>query len=261
MTKQFKQTKEEINKIIDLYKSGLTIKQIQEKLQVSEWYVRKPISKIIKQKRFISKLKSKNKEKSVSNSQIQCIYGSLLGDASLTKKKSTFCWQVSHCEKQKELLEHKANILSIKTHKYKKNKNSYSPNSIYYKSTYFNKLFLNKVYNDCFINGNKSITNKWLSKLDWEGIAYWFMDDGCSYKYKNAKTVQVSFSTLSFSENEINLLINKFNNLGVNSHKVKSIYGKKIVLNIDSNSVNYFMDKIEPFIVPCMKYKIKRCDK
>lgn len=249
-------------KMVDKFLSGIIVKDLCKEFKISD----KTISKIIKNEigaTNLSDLRLKNKKSLVNDSQKQIIYGSLLGDASLSKRYSknnfvNYCFTTSHCLAQKDFLIQQANILQVTPHSYIKSENSWSPGSEYWKLNYFNKLFLEEVYNKCFIDNRKSVTESWLNEISWEGIANWFMDDGCSYKYINAKTVQVNFSTLSFIESEINLLIQKFYNLMVKSHVVKSQHGNGLILTINSESVNYFMDQISPYMSDCMRYKIKK---
>ncbi len=249
-------------KILELFRDGETVQNISEIVKLGKHCVKKSILEEYRLK-SITDVKQQLNKNNINKHQIQCIYGSLLGDSSLSKKLSVnnftnYTFSMSHCNEQKEYLLYKAKILNTNSHSYIKNDNSWSPGSTYWKTNYHNKLFLQDVYKDCFVNNRKTVSQKWLDIIDWEGIAYWFMDDGCSYAYKNAKTIQVNFSTLSFSKLEIDLLIDKFCKLGISSHTVKSQHGNGIVLTIDSSDVNNFMSKIEPFMAPCMNYKIKK---
>lgn len=260
-----KKVSDEIKNDICLeFYNNKTISEIALKFSISNYFA----SKIIKEKYGDSliNIKSLIKKEKINDAQIQCIYGSLLGDSSLSKKVSkngfiSFVFACSHCDNQKDFLMKKADILKVTAHSYIKSENSWSPGSLYWKVNYHNKLFLKEVYEKCFIDERKSITKEWLSILNWEGIAYWFMDDGCSHKYKNATTVQTNFSTLSFTNSEIDLLIEKFQTLGIGTHKVKSQHGNGIVLTIDSKYNNIFMQNIEPYMASCMSYKIKKDEK
>jgi hypothetical protein len=249
-------------KIYSLFLNGETIEKISSQVNFGTHVVKKVIRSKSNSNLTITELKSL-KNKNVNEQITQCIYGSLLGDSSLSKKYSknnfvSFAFCSSHCNKQKNYLIKKSKVLGVKPRTYIKGDNSWSPNSKYWTLSYHNKLFLQNVYDQCFINNVKTVSAKWVNVINWEGIAYWFMDDGCSHAYKNAQTIQVNFSTLSFSKSEIDLLISKFKSLGVATHTVKSQHGKGMVLAVDSKDVNFFMSKIEPFIVPCMKYKIKK---
>lgn len=252
-------------KIYSFFLDGETIERISDLVNIGTHLVRKIIKIKSGTNLTITEIKLLN-NKIVDEHIIQCVYGSLLGDGSLSKKYSkndfvNFTFASSHCDVQKNYLIKKSEILGVNPRNYIKGNNSWSPGSKYWVVNYNNKLFLQEVYENCFTDNIKSISQKWMNIIDWEGIAYWFMDDGCSYTYKNAETVQANFSTLSFTKLDIDLLMEKFNSLGVSSHTVKSQHGNGMVLTIDSKYVNYFMSKIEPFIVPCMKYKIKKDNK
>lgn len=256
-----------IEKISSLYLDGYSVSKIMETIncKFSTYYVRKVLNFLNIKNKDLLNAKSLKKLYLVTDSQKQVIYGSLLGDGSISKRKNKnsnigYVFSTSHSNKQYKYIQHQADILNVKAGKYIKGENSWSPKSTYYKINYYNLLFLEQVYNNCILNGIKTVTDEWLNQLTWEGIAYWFFDDGCSFKNKNCKTVMVEFSTLSFSKYEIDKLILFLNKFNIKAHTVKSIHGKGFVIRLNSESVNYFMDNIEKYATEDVYYKIKRCE-
>lgn len=251
--------------IIDLYLVGKNREDIAKITNVTNWTVRKVLKGITRDISASLKLYHKSKSIPINESQKQLILGSLLGDASLIydSDDDTIDFQVSHCEAQKEYLEYKAKVLGSNVLTGRKNINSYAPNSMYYKIYFHNKYELLKIKDYTIIQGRKTITEKWCSELSAEAIAYWYMDDGSSSYTKdkdgNHKNyIKCIFSTLSFKNEELILLQNLLKKFNINTSLVKHSDGEGLNINILSDSTNVFMDLIEPYIVPCMQYKIKR---
>jgi hypothetical protein len=165
-------------------------------------------------------------------------------------------------------LQHKANILNINIKTDICGETSFTPGLMYYRTEYNNKYELKKVYQFINKNGKKVVNKEWIDKVDAVGLAYWFMDDGSSYrdKRKNRIGVCITFATHGFSYDENVLLQSKLLDFGLEScinrsHRIwngtKRFYYS---LSLRQNSVNKFMDLVEPIIsqIPCMLYKIQR---
>ena len=194
---------------------------------------------------------------SLSFEQEQIILGSLLGDASLGRRDNDqYDFQVGHCFEQKEWLSYKAKILGTNVTSYIKDENSFSSGKEFFKTSYGNKYELKKIYNLCSKDGIKTVSKEWVMKLQPLAIAVWFMDDGTASFSKNA--VIARFSTLSFSEDQLKLLQNRLLDFNILTTLQKHTDGLGLVIAIRQKSINVFMDLIEPYIVDCMKYKIKR---
>jgi hypothetical protein len=137
------------------------------------------------------------------------IYGSLLGDASISKDKTTFKFKVAHSEKQLEYVKWKAKILGTK--KLFNRKSGYGSNI--FGINYYNLELLDEVYNNCIKNNRKTVTNEWLMNLDELALAIWYQDDGSWSKCGNLRNGEnqqrrSSFSVCGFDENSVTLLSN-----------------------------------------------------
>jgi hypothetical protein len=184
------------------------------------------------------------------------IIGMILGDGHI-RDRGTIC--IRHAEQQKDYLLYKAKILGLKQSKVVECHpfdNSGYP--AWRLETRSNPLYkrLRKIL---YIHGKKAITRKCLDYLDPIGISIWFQDDGStSYKKRNGKihAVELTLNTyVSKEENEtiIAYFKERWNvSFGLNKSKGKhrlragTREGKKLV------------SLIEPYILPCMKYKIDK---
>ena len=82
------------------------------------------------------------------------------------------------------------------------------------------------------------------------------MDDGTS-SYSN-KAIMCRFSTLSFTKDQLQLLQDKLLEYCIHTTLQSHTDGEGLIIAVRQQSINLFMDLIEPYIVDCMKYKIKR---
>lgn len=250
-------SKEIEDKIWELYKTLCNREEIAKQLNITEWTVRKTIEGKC---RGISKSRQLLCEKNtvaLSAEQEQLILGSLLGDASLCRRrKDQYDFVVGHCLEQKDYLAYKANVLNSNVTSYIKDKDSYSCGKEFFKTNYNNKYELKKIYNLSFKDNRKTISKELVDKLEPLAIAIWYMDDGTSSFSK--KSVVVRFSTLSFTKEECALLQDKLLKFNIHTTLQRHGDGYGWVIAIRQKSINDFMDLIEPYIVDCMKYKIKR---
>jgi hypothetical protein len=247
-----------------LYDQNYNRSEIVTQIGVSEWSIRKALQGYCKP--LGVKLKEFHKKNSISitDEQLQCILGTLLGDASLSyrERDDVYEYQLSHCEEQKEYIEHIASLLKTNCNSFIKDDNSFSAGKVYYKLSYHNKYELEKIAALTIKNGIKTLSKTWVSLLGPLAIAYWFMDDGSSSWLKNSPSVMVRFATLSFPENEVKLLQNKLSNYGIATTLQNHTDGFGKIIYIRQDSVNNFMDIVEPILIRRklhnMLYKIKR---
>ncbi|HES59695.1 MAG TPA: hypothetical protein ENO18_04615 [Caldithrix sp.] len=240
--------------IIELYDKGYSKQQITKKLSVSEWAIRLSVPKF-RSLSDASKLVHSKRGIILTESQKQCILGTLLGDASLTKHKQQYwVYQVTHSIKQKEYAVHIQNKLNGRFTEYEC-KNAYSTRKC--KVRFQNKMALEKLVTITLMKGIKTINKKWMEEINLEGLAYWFMDDGSSSYVKNRKWAFVRFSTLSFDLKEIELLAAKLKLYGIDSTKVKSKYGKGTIMSLPKNSSVKFLQLTKQYAAKGMEYKWK----
>ena len=207
--------------------------------------------------------------------QEQLVYGSLLGDACLyldrfTSNKKTeaklskYTLNFAHTNKKAAYLKHKRDVMGAKV-KMK------SPLTIGHRTSGHGSTM------DCFVfahkptlttvaalvhnkNHKKSVNQKWLNKLNLHGIAYWYQDDGCIRINKRTGQRSVIFYTNSFNMKEQKLLqklLKKHGLTAIISKSPNGTPGEFILAAHRQAEVSQFLDKIKPFIVPCMRYKLR----
>jgi len=187
--------------------------------------------------------------------QRELVVGSTLGDGSviLGAKRKTSYFKVAHCEKQKDYLMWKKEVLGNFVNTITKNADKRG-NSIMYgfatishqELNYFRKLF--------YDNNKKIIKDEIGLHLTPLGLAVWFMDDGtlsgtCNYKlatdgfsrednYKLANILKINF--------DLNAKVLEYER---RNQKYYYLFFNK------RNSIN-MTEIIKPHMVDCMKYKL-----
>ena len=190
-----------------------------------------------------------------------------IGDGYVSSKKSkkwnytqySICF--THGIKQFEYLQYKANLVNSilggrqnEVHLY--NNNGYE-GCYYSKSDKSLRLIRNKLYK----NGKKCISRDILDLLDEQGIAIWFMDDGCtSYMKRNGKIhgIVLQISTCLDTVEELQVLIDYFKERWDIKFGIKKEHGK-YSLQCATRETRKFMKIVKSYIskIECMKYKIK----
>lgn len=144
--------------------------------------------------------------------QKQIIYGSLLGDGSLSKDNR---YKEAHCLKQKKYIEFKAKVLNNHVScltTYPRSKGSFSSDLFYFYLTLKTNPFIKNLRHNLYKNNKKTINKKFLNKLKPLGLAIWYMDDGNLMWRKNNGLFRVSgcqLSTQGFTKKE-NIIIQKW---------------------------------------------------
>lgn len=171
---------------------------------------------------------------------------------------------INHCEKQKEYLQFKANLIyniiggkPITLHKTK----------VYIKEKEYRGYSIRKCCKKklmqfrqlIYPNGKKEITKEVLEQLTPQGIAIWYMDDGSLTperdKSGNIKAYKLGIATyLSKEENQV--IVDYFKekwNLEFHFHKDGSQYR----LRMGTKEARKFLQLVRPYVnIECMKYKV-----
>ena len=190
-----------------------------------------------------------------------------IGDGYILSKKSKKCNYTQnsicfkHSIKQFEYLQYKANlvnsILGGRQNKVHLCSNNGYKGCYYIKTDKSLRLIRNKLYK----NGKKCISRDILDLLDEQGIAIWFMDDGCtSYMKRNGKIhgIVLQISTCLDTAEELQVLIDYFKEKWDINFGIKKEHGK-YSLQCATRETRKFMKIVKPYIlqIECMKYKIK----
>lgn len=193
---------------------------------------------------------SRSTTKKINDDQYQILLGSFLGDGHVYKLKSgKIGLLVRHGIKQEEYCKWKAFMFNVKQ-RYTE-KNGYAQTRAVYFDT--KVLDIEEDFPD-----TKTTCPQWLiDKLDWKGIAIWFMDDGSISQKQGYSSCTIS--TDSFDEDSQKRLVKKLNSYGVEcSYK----YYKKDYYQIRLTSCGYknLLVGISKYIHPNLYYKINPPD-
>ena len=181
-----------------------------------------------------------------------------LGDGSVSLRGGiSGAMKIAHTESQKEYLYYKADKLAALTDV-----------SIYYYDTLPSKpryslqtkshTIYTDIYNKMYPLGKKALYPNFVNQMDWESIAYLYMDDG-SICDNGCGTPVLRLSTQSFSYADNVLLQTKLQELGcpVNIRKDTRPNGNVFwYLRLPTKAISFFIDNIKPFINPCCQYKL-----
>lgn len=234
------------NKFLELRKNGLTDRECSKILGLGERTTGR-LRRLLNINRLQKWQKICMPEK-FSERTIGLLYGTLMGDASIhvsgfdgTHKS----FALSHSPKQKSYIEHKRNLLhEIVPHKIKTMKDEWG--TLRFTSAPHPEFDV--IYNDFYSDGEKQITNKVLNRLNPEGIALWFMDDGCLRKGG------LSIATCAFNEASINNINKYFHDKYDITFTISE--SKYLRMDLYGQSAIKFKSLINDFLIPEMRYKV-----
>lgn len=238
------------NKFKELFYKGFSDYKIAKELNMSPDGV---YSHRMRHGYFRKSLKE-NIEVSLTKEQKEVLIGIMLGDGHLSKSNVNPRFATAHCEAQKEYSIHIVEVFNSLSWKWYKNipKNPDKRTGKIYESyrveSPANPALL-EFYNSFYINRKKIIPIDLLEKYFTEkSLAYLYMDDGT--KTKSGYII----ATNNFTKKEIDefriFLKRKFD-LETSLHRDNVLY-------IRSISKDTFTSLINPYIIPCMQYKIHR---
>lgn len=196
-----------------------------------------------------------------------------IGDGYIThqkqvKKGRTYQYnylEISHGQHQKDYIGWKANLCksitgrkcNIREKKYKAKSicgNPVTDASIGYTFT-CSAPYFRVLRKWLYPNNQKKLDRKYISYLDEQGIAIWYMDDGSTYVSKSDRVFTVEFST-HISESDAQDLIQLFKekwDIQFYLHKKKE---NQYNIRAYSSNALKFIKMIEPFVPDCMAYKL-----
>ncbi len=214
-----------------------------------------------------NKLRYSRKEMHLTEQQEQLIYGSLLGDACLFRQKKvssagrvhfTYKLLFAHGRNQLPYLRHKHSVLSCsKIGQRPEGSNLGLP---VFQTAFSNSKLLKDVARVCHDRGHKKrVSAAWVSRVNVQGVAYWYQDDGCLSK-TGVDRWRLTFHTNSFSKRELALLAGKLATFGLGviisraSYKVTNQF---VLTCYNVHQIKQFLQQLAPYVVPCLQYKLR----
>lgn len=195
---------------------------------------------------------------SIEDAELEIIYGTLLGDCSISRPHATANPRLSfnHSIAQYDYAIHKTEALY-----------RFGWNTRVFESSGFKlgaKMVgcvsstlpaFNDVLDTTHTGASKTVTNQWLDRITPRSLAYWYMDDGSMSLSKFTNEVSaVSLHTEGFSQNENELLAEFLVDFGIRASVKKS--RTYWYLYLPRTSAKKFVDLVAPFVDSSMAYKV-----
>lgn len=166
--------------------------------------------------------------------------------------------EVTHTEKQKEYIEWKSalcrSITGKKCSVLKQVKKLLGNDTVTYRFTCTSKYF-RVLRKWLYPNNKKKFDPKYISYLDEQGLAIWFMDDGTTYVSKSDRSFRVRICT-HISKEDNDKLVELFQSKWGIKFYSSEVKPNQYVLNCYSSNALKFLKLIEPFVPDCMAYKL-----
>ena len=176
--------------------------------------------------------------------QRELVVGSLLGDATLLKTTSGWCFRVHHGLRQRSYVDFKHRFLQD----YVQSPPRQSGRAYYFR-TVTHPAFSD--YRDAFYQSNRKVVPIELlrEQLSGLGLAVWLMDDGSA----DGSAVRLNTQSFSVDENEaLARLLRTTFGLDVRLNRDKSAYR----LRIAASSTRRLVEIVGPYMHPDMSYKL-----
>jgi LAGLIDADG DNA endonuclease family len=202
----------------------------------------------------------KDSLKSLNTLQLETAIGLMLGDGSLQTQNQgrTYRLKFEWGDIHKDYIDHVVTIFDewVLSPPHKKERVNHLGNIVitWGAQTLSHEAF--KVLADLFHVGTvKGIpANLVQNHLTPRGLAYWFMDDGGKLDYSH-NSKGIVFNTQSFTEEEVKSLCE-----GLKAKFELNCWTKpnkgKTVISISDDSFDKFMNLVNPYIIPSMRYKL-----
>lgn len=164
---------------------------------------------------------------------------------------------LKHSAKQRDYLEHKANLLHLilggKRPRVRDINNSGYPGIVLTKNHRWFRYLRNWIY----LNGVKTYQARILNCLTPEGLAIWYMDDGnLALQKRNGKIHARRLYLNTHKSKEENQIIINFFQEKYDIRFTQCLNRRLYRLTCGTQEAKKFITLVEPFIIPSMFYKI-----
>lgn len=194
-------------------------------------------------------------EKSPDLKTLHFIESSLLGDGYLgANTGSGTYYREGHSEKQNEYNEYLARRLGECFRQFYKRISGFGSLMTDVNSKSY--IALDTLRKKWYPKGKK-VVPKDLSWMDDFTVAKWYMDDG-SLSHHEDQNDRAVFSTNGFTKDDVNRLGNRLTFMYGVDYTVYYSKGWNLRLNYKKDTIRNFWDHIDPYIIPCMRYKLPK---
>jgi hypothetical protein len=182
------------------------------------------------------------------------LLGTMLGDGYMDASRKNPRYRGQHGFKQHEYNCRKYQVLSefVQTPPKKVRNSGFGEWSSYWMTRQSEAL--RPIASLCLRDGKKFVTREWLDLLTWEGVAWWFMDDGTK------SGSRFILCTHGFSELEVVVIRDWFlsRNLDANLNLIakRGKSGTYPIIRFTNAASRQLADLIRPYVFPEMAYKI-----
>lgn len=176
--------------------------------------------------------------------RFQVAVGSLLGDATIPKASAHLQWV--HSVAQREWSEAKARVFNAKVSEPRKRKDGDRGNDFVTACTKATRG-LADLRHEFYSSGKKRVPTWVRLKLKPQGLATWFLDDGC---IRAGRTPLAEFATCAFSSEDLDVLLDALWVNGLEGYKQRG----RICLN--AHNTELMVQMISPFVPSSMRYKL-----
>jgi len=188
----------------------------------------------------------------LSDFQKSVIFGTLLGDASISYNRKTMQLVSVHGQNQLDYIRIKQVIFKGSLYKCR---GGYLPEKFLWRVHSPSIDDLDDIFNVCYKNSKKSVSVEWLNRIDAIGLAMWYMDDG-SITSNRGRSKCALFHTEGFSKEECKLIVSWFDkSWGIKSSVYTNGAKGQYYIRLTCASSIVFWDIIAPWCIPSMNYK------
>lgn len=188
------------------------------------------------------------------------IRGMMIGDSYLRRKRKSYTTELSiiHSQKQKDYFHYKRNFLETALGK-KINFSEYLNEGHPSIRLCVIHRYLNFCLKWLYKNHKKYISLRYLRKINNQGIAFWYMDDGSLYAKKtNGKTHAYELVISMYSSKEEALDAIKFMKERLDVDFTLKYNKGKYSIRCGTHMAKKFLEQIDCYIPECMSYKTFR---
>lgn len=181
-----------------------------------------------------------------------------IGDGCVTK---TGQLMLNHCEKQEDYLRYKAGlikkILCSDVRRSKQYHKQHKKDIVQYHLCSKRVKFLKVLRKVLYPNNQKTITRKLLNRINAQGLAIWWMDDGNrNVQYRDGKIKYIMYRLYTCLDKDANQIILNWFKEKWDLNGYISKHGKQFIICFGTSEGKKLSNIIREYVIDSMQYKI-----